>query len=240
MNYFLVAIVGLLLLIALLTATIKLIQEYERGVVIRLGRVARQSGPGVVFIIPFLESLVVIDMRMRVVDVPPQDVITRDNITLQVDAVAYSYVQNPVPSALSGGYINIDNDAQIALRQVVGQFTLDDLLTKRAQINRYLQKSVDLISLRWGIRVSQIGISDIKLPSSMIRSMARQAEAERWKRAQLIRVAGELQAAEQLSQAAQIIGASTGALQLRALYTLNQIGVEQKSTLLFPIPLEFR
>ncbi len=232
----LVALVGL----PLIRASVRIVQEYERGVIFRLGRIAGAKGPGIFFIIPGIDKMVKVDLRTITLDVPSQEAITRDNVTLRINAVVYFRVLNPVDAV-----VNIENYlvatsqiAQTTLRNVIGQVELDELLAEREQINERLQTIIDDATEPWGIKVSIVEVKDVELPEIMKRAMARQAEAEREKRAKLIHAEGEQQAAELLGEAANIIAAAPGALQLRYLQTLTEIAVEHNSTILFPLPIE--
>jgi len=224
----------------LLRAGVKIVQEYERGVIFRLGRVVGARGPGLFLIIPFIERMVKVDLRTITLDVPSQEAITRDNVTLRINAVVYFRVLDPVSSV-----INIENYmaatsqiAQTTLRNVIGQVELDELLAEREKINHDLQAIIDEATEPWGIKVSIVEVKDVELPEVMKRAMARQAEAERERRAKLIHAKGELQASEQLSAAAEIMGKNPSTLQLRYLQTLTEIAVEHNSTIVFPLPID--
>ena len=231
------------LLVALLvvSAAIKIVQEYERGVVFRLGRFAGVRGPGLILLIPFIERMVKVDLRVITLDVPSQEAITKDNVTVRVNAVAYFHVIDP-----DRAVINVEDyrraTAQIAqttLRSVLGQHELDDLLSRRERINQELQRIIDLATEPWGIKVSVVEVKDVELPASMQRAMARQAEAERERRAKIIHAEGEYSASQQLAAAATVMTKAPGAIQLRYLQTLTEIATEQNSTIIFPLPLEF-
>jgi regulator of protease activity HflC (stomatin/prohibitin superfamily) len=235
----LLAIIIVFVLIVLFSA-IKVVQEYERGVVFRLGRLAGARGPGLILLIPFLERMQKIDLRTVTMDIPAQEVITRDNVTVRVNAVAYFRVLDPNAAVVNvADYIRATSQiAQTTLRSVLGQSTLDDLLSNRDQINQELQQIIDEQTEPWGIKVSVVEVKDVELPQSMQRAMARQAEAEREKRAKIIHAEGEFQAAEQLGHAADIINQNPITIQLRYLQTLTEIGAEKNTTIAFPIPID--
>jgi len=234
-------ILALVLLILFLSAAIKILREYERGVVFRLGRVIkREKGPGLVIIIPIIDKLVRVSLRLVAMDVPPQDVITKDNVTLKVNAVIYFRVMDP-----NNAIIVVENYlfatsqlAQTTLRSVCGQVELDELLTERDKINTRLQEILDKHTDPWGIKISNVEVKHIDLPQEMQRAMAKQAEAERERRAKVINAAGEQQAAAKLAEAAKIIQDFPVALQLRYLQTLREVSAESNSTTLFPIPID--
>jgi regulator of protease activity HflC (stomatin/prohibitin superfamily) len=232
--------VFVLFALPLLRAGVKIVQEYERGVIFRLGRVVGARGPGLFVIIPFIERMVKVDLRTITLDVPSQEAITRDNVTLRINAVVYFRVLEPVSSV-----INIENYmvatsqiAQTTLRNVIGQVELDELLAEREKINHDLQVIIDEATEPWGIKVSIVEVKDVELPEVMKRAMARQAEAERERRAKLIHAKGELEASEQLAAAAEIMGKNPSTLQLRYLQTLTEIAVEHNSTIVFPLPID--
>jgi len=236
-------VVGVVVVLALIIAfsSLRIANEYERGVVFRLGRLIALKGPGLFFIIPFgIDRLVKIDLRVITLEVPPQEVITNDNVTAKVNAVIYFQVvdaQRAVTQVLN--YINATSQiAQTTLRAALGQATLDDLLANREKINQNLQKIIDEQTEPWGIKVAVVEIKDVELPSTMQRAMAKQAEAEREKRAKIINADGEFQASQTLANAAQIISTQQGALQLRFLQTLVEIGTEKNTTIVLPIPIE--
>lgn len=239
MEWILVGVVVVFLLLVLISA-IKVVQEYERGVVFRLGRLAGARGPGLILLIPFLERMQKIDLRTVTMDIPAQEVITRDNVTVRVNAVAYFRVIDPNAAVVNvADYIRATSQiAQTTLRSVLGQSSLDDLLSQREQINQELQKIIDEQTEPWGIKVSVVEVKDVELPQSMQRAMARQAEAERDKRAKIIHAQGEFQAAEQLGMAADIINQNPVTIQLRYLQTLTEIGTEKNTTIAFPIPMD--
>lgn len=233
------AVVFFVLLI--LSAAIKIVQEYERGVIFRLGRLMGARGPGLILLIPFVERMVKVDLRTLTMDIPRQEVITRDNVTVNVNAVAYFRVVDP-NSAMVNVADHIRATSQIAqttLRSILGQAELDELLSEREEINQRLQAIIDEQTEPWGVKVSVVEVKDVELPQSMQRAMARQAEAEREKRAKIIHAEGEFQAAEQLQGAAAVISTQPIAIQLRYLQTLTDIAAEKNSTILFPIPIDF-
>jgi regulator of protease activity HflC (stomatin/prohibitin superfamily) len=233
---------GAIVLVAavIASAAIKVVQEYERGVIFRLGRLVGAKGPGLFFLVPILDRMVKVDLRVITLDVPAQEAITRDNVTVKVNAVAYFRVVDP-----SAAIVRVEDYrratwqiAQTSLRSVLGQSELDDLLAHREAINAQLQKIIDEQTEPWGIKVSIVEVKDVELPDTMKRAMARQAEAEREKRAKIIHAEGEFEASRQLTAAAHTIAAEPAAIQLRYLQTLTEIAVERNSTILFPVPLE--
>lgn len=236
-------VVAFLLLIGLglLFSAVRIVQEYERGVIFRLGRVAGgPRGPGLFLVIPFIDRMVKVDLRVVTLDIPPQDCITKDNVTVRVNAVVYFRVIDPIKAV-----VNIRNYtqataqiAQTSLRSVVGQRELDELLANREEVNHDLQQIIDEQTDPWGVKVSIVEVKDVELPEVMKRAMARQAEAEREKRAKIIHASGELAAAEQLQQAARLIAMEPSAMQLRYLQTLTEISVEKNSTIIFPVPID--
>lgn len=235
--------VGTIIIIALifLLAAIRVVREYERGVIFRLGRLVGAKGPGLFFIIPFIDQLVKVDLRVVTMDVPKQELITRDNVPVTVDAVVYFRVMSPEDAVTKvANYITATSlISQTTLRSVVGQSELDELLIHRDKINESLQKIIDEKTDPWGIKVSAVEIKEVTLPEELKRAMARQAETERERRAKIINAEGEFQAAEKLSQAARIIAENPIALQLRYLQTLSDISAENATTIVFPLPLEF-
>ncbi|MCC6165980.1 MAG: slipin family protein [Caldilineaceae bacterium] len=233
-----IVVVGLILWVV--RAAVQIVPEYERGVVFRLGRVQEAKGPGIFFIIPIVDQMMRVDMRVVTMDVPTQEAITRDNVTVKVNAVCYFRVIDPVAAVVnvSNYLLATAQIAQTTLRSVLGQSELDELLSQRDQINRQLQQIIDEQTEPWGIKVSIVEVKDLELPQTMQRAMARQAEAEREKRAKIIHAEGELQASEQLAQAARVMTSEAGALQLRYLQTLNEIAAEHNSTIIFPLPIE--
>jgi len=234
----LVIIVVVLFMLA--TAAIKIVQEYERGVIFRLGRLMGARGPGLFFIIPGVESMRKIDLRIITLDVPAQEAITRDNVTVKVNAVVYFRVVNPEDAVVKVlDYIRATSlIAQTTLRSILGQSDLDHLLAEREKINQDLQRVIDEQTDAWGIKVTSVEVRDVELPQTMQRAMARQAEAEREKRAKIIHAEGEFNAAQQLAAAAQIIGSQPATLQLRYLQTLTEIAAEKNSTIVFPLPID--
>ncbi len=234
-----VAVIVFFLLVLFLMA-VKIVNEYERGVIFRLGRLIGAKGPGFFMIIPFIDRMVKIDLRVVTMDVPAQDVITRDNVTVRVNAVVYFRVINPEAAGVKGRK-HIHATAQIAqttLRNVLGQHELDELLSQREKLNQTLQSIIDEQTDPWGVKVSIVEIKDVELPESMRRSMAAQAEAERMRRAKIIHAEGELQASQKLSEAGHIIAQEPVTLQLRYLQTLTEIATEKTNTIVFPIPID--
>jgi len=232
---------ALLIVLVFLFNSVKRLLEYERGVIFRLGRlVSVPRGPGIIFVIPFIEQMVKIDMRTITMDVPPQDVITRDNVSVKVNAVLYFRVINPNKAIVQvENYLFATSQlAQTTLRSVCGQEELDDLLSERDKINARLQEILDAHTDPWGVKVSQVEIKHIDLPQEMQRALAKQAEAERERRAKIINAEGEFQAAQRLADASAIIEQHPVALQLRYLQTLAEIATENNSTTLFPIPID--
>jgi regulator of protease activity HflC (stomatin/prohibitin superfamily) len=232
--------VAVLILLLLLVAAVKIVPEYERGVIFRLGRVIDAKGPGLFFIIPVVDRLVRVSLRTVTMDVPSQDIITRDNVSVRVNAVAYFNVVNPVRSvvAIENYIVATSQIAQTTLRSILGQVDLDDLLTKRDDINQRLQQIIDETTNPWGVKVSVVEVKHVELAESMRRAMARQAEAERERRAKVIHAHGEFEAAETLGQAAEVLEVHPAAMQLRVLATMADITNERTSTLIFPLPME--
>jgi len=231
--------VGLLILF-LLASAIRILKEYERGVIFRLGRLVGSKGPGIILLIPLIDKMVKISLRTVVMDVPPQDVITKDNVSVQVNAVLYFRVMEPSKSVIEVENFMFATSqlAQTTLRSVVGQVELDELLIERDKINANLQEIIDQHSDPWGIKVSLVEVKHIDLPEEMKRAMAKQAEAERERRAKIIAAEGEFQAAAKLTEAAKIIDQSPSSLQLRFLQTLVEVGSEKNTTTVFPIPID--
>ena len=223
-----------------LSSTIKIVQEYERGVIFRLGRLVGARGPGLFFLIPGVERMRKVDLRIVTLEVPAQEAITRDNVTVKVNAVVYFRVVDPEDAVVKVlDYIRATSlIGQTTLRSILGQSDLDHLLSERDQINQTLQKIIDEQTDAWGIKVSAVEVRDVELPQSMQRAMARQAEAEREKRAKIIHAQGEFEASKQLAAAAAVIGSEPATLQLRYLQTLTEIAVEKNSTIIFPLPLD--
>jgi regulator of protease activity HflC (stomatin/prohibitin superfamily) len=230
----------LLVLVLLLSNAIKILREWERGVVLRLGNFQAVRGPGITFVIPFIEKMYKINTRMVTVDVPPQDVITKDNVTLKVTAVVFFRILGPKEAVVNveDYYAATYQKAQTVLRNVLGQFELDDLLAERDRINHRLQSILDAETGQWGIKVDSVEVKHVDLPQEMQRAMARQAEAERERRSKIIAAEGEYQASTRLAEAADIMGHHPIALQLRFLQTLAEIAVENNSTIIFPVPID--
>jgi regulator of protease activity HflC (stomatin/prohibitin superfamily) len=234
-------ILAVILLVVFLSAAIKVLREYERGVIFRLGRVLeRPKGPGIVIIIPIIDRLVKVSLRLVTMDVPPQDVITKDNVSVKVNAVIYFRVMDPNNAVIEvQNYVFATSQlAQTTLRSVCGQVELDELLMERDRINTRLQEILDKSTDPWGIKVSIVEVKHIDLPQEMQRAMAKQAEAERERRAKVINAEGEFQAAAKLKEAAQMIQDFPNALQLRYLQTLREVAAESNSRTLFPIPID--
>src|SRR5712692_9350868 len=222
------------------TSAVKIVQEYERGVIFRLGRLVGARGPGLILLIPGVERMRKVDLRIVTLEVPAQEAITRDNVTVKVNAVVYFRVVNPEEAVV----IVLDYTratsliGQTTLRSILGQSDLDHLLSERDKINAELQQVIDVQTGAWGVKVTSVEVRDLELPQSMQRAMARQAEAEREKRAKVIHAEGEFSASQQLANAAQVIGSQPATLQLRYLQTLTEIAAEKNSTIVFPLPLE--
>ncbi len=229
-----------LFILIVLSASIKIVQEYERGVIFRLGRLMGARGPGLILLIPFVERMMKVDLRTLTMDVPRQEVITRDNVTVNVNAVVYFRVVDPNAATVNiADHVRATSQiAQTTLRSVLGQVELDQLLSERENINQQLQTIIDEQTEPWGVKVSLVEVKDVELPQSMQRAMARQAEAEREKRAKVIHAEGEFQASKQLQNAAAIIAEQPIAIQLRYLQTLTEISVEKNSTIIFPLPMD--
>jgi regulator of protease activity HflC (stomatin/prohibitin superfamily) len=226
---------------SLLGSAVRVVQQYERGLLFRLGRLKGVKEPGLHFILPVLDHMVKVGMRVVTLDIPSQEIITKDNVTVKVDAVAYFRVEDPVRAIVAVEDYRRATAliAKGTLRSVLGQSDLDELLIHRDQISDRLREIVDQQTEPWGIKVTVVELSDVELPDSMKRAMARQAEAEREKRAKIIHAEGELAASEKLQQAASVMAVEPTAIQLRYLQTLTEIAVEKNSTILFPVPLEF-
>jgi regulator of protease activity HflC (stomatin/prohibitin superfamily) len=234
------ALSALVIILLIALSGLRIVQQYERGVIFVLGRLTGAKGPGLFWIVPLVSRMEKVDLRIVTLNVEPQEVITRDNITIRVTAVVYFYVVDPVAAI-----INVTNFfqattqiGQTTLRNVLGQSELDEILAQRARINQLLQQIIGEQTERWGVKVTVVETKDIELPAAMQRAMARQAEAEREKRAKIIHADGELQASTQLAEAASIIASQPGTLQLRYLQTLTDIAVEKNSTIVFPLPLD--
>jgi regulator of protease activity HflC (stomatin/prohibitin superfamily) len=223
-----------------LGSAVRVLREYERGVIFRLGRLIAQKGPGLILLIPIIDQMVRIDLRTITLNVPPQEVITKDNVTVRVNAVAYFRVIDPnkAVTEVENYLLATSQIAQTTLRSVLGKAELDALLSERERLNVELQQIIDEQTEPWGIKVSTVEVKDVELPADMQRAMSRQAEAERERRAKIIAADGEFQAAEKLSQAANIISVNPATLQLRYLQTLVEIGVNNSSTIIFPLPLD--
>jgi regulator of protease activity HflC (stomatin/prohibitin superfamily) len=233
-------IIAGIILIFILASAIRVLREYERGVVFRLGRLIGAKGPGLIILIPIVDRMVRVDLRTIAHDVPPQDVITKDNVSLKVNAVVYFRVMDPNKAVVEVAdfYFATSQLAQTTLRSILGQSDLDDVLVHREKINQSLQHILDQATDPWGIKVSMVEVKHVDLPIEMQRAMARQAEAERERRAKVINAEGEFQAAQRLTEAATIIQAAPAALQLRFLQTLREVAAENNSTTLFPIPID--
>ena len=232
--------VAIAILIAIVASAIRIVNEYERGVIFRLGRVMAAKGPGLFFIIPIIDKMVKVNLQTVTMDIPPQDIITKDNVTVRVNAVTYFNVTEPVSAVIKvQNYIYATSQiAQTTLRSVIGGVQLDELLVNRDEINAQLQEIIDGITDDWGVKVTLVEVKDVELPEVMRRAMARQAEAERDRRAKVIHAEGEFEAAQRLSDAANVLATETGAMQLRLLQTLSDITSEKNSTLIFPVPIE--
>jgi len=237
-SYLFLAII--LAVIMFLTSAFKITREYERAVVFRLGRLIKTRGPGLVIIIPVIEKMVRVSLRLVVMDVPPQDIITKDNVSVKVNAVVYFRVMEPAKAIVDveDFYYATSQLAQTTLRSILGQVELDDLLSEREKINHDLQEILDASTDPWGVKVANVEIKHVDLPTEMQRAMAKQAEAERERRAKVIAAEGEHQAAEKLAMAADILSTNSQAIQLRYLQTLREIATENNSTTLFPIPMD--
>ena len=230
----------IIFLIILAASAIKILREYERGVIFRLGRLIGAKGPGLFFIIPGIDKMLRISLRTVTMDVPPQDVITRDNVSIKVNAVVYFRVIDPNRAVVEvENYLYATSQlAQTTLRSVVGQAELDELLSQREKINMTLQDILDKHTEPWGIKVSLVETKQVDLPEEMRRAIARQAEAERERRAKIIHAEGEAQAAQKLAEAANVLGVNPAALQLRFLQTLTEVATEKNSTTVFPVPID--
>jgi regulator of protease activity HflC (stomatin/prohibitin superfamily) len=231
---------ALLVVVILVVWSLRILREYERGVVFQLGRFWAVKGPGLFVLIPVIQQMVKMDLRTVVLDVPPQDVISRDNVSVKVNAVVYFRVVDPQKAVIQvADFLTATNLlAQTTLRAVLGKHELDEMLAEREQLNLDIQKTLDAQTEAWGIKVSTVEIKDVDLNETMVRAIARQAEAERERRAKVIHAEGELQALEKLLQAAQMLGQKTEAMQLRYLQTLTQIAGDKSSTIVFPLPMD--
>ncbi|MGI9557313.1 MAG: slipin family protein [Solirubrobacterales bacterium] len=236
------AVIGgiVLFLLIVLASAIRILREYERGVIFRLGRLIAQKGPGLIFLIPIVDQMVRVDLRTITLNVPPQEVITKDNVTVRVNAVAYFRIVDPnlAINAVENFLLATSQISQTTLRSVLGKAELDSLLAERERLNTELQQIIDEQTEPWGVKVTTVEVKDVELPSEMQRAIARQAEAERERRAKVIAADGEYQASEKLSQAADIISQNPATLQLRYLQTLVELGVNQNTTIVFPLPME--
>ena len=239
-GYVVMGIVIAIVVVLFAASAIKIVQEYERGVIFRLGRLVGARGPGLFFIIPFIERMLKVDLRVITLDVPAQEAITQDNVTVRVNAVVYFRVVNPEDSVVK--VLNFAQAtslvSQTTLRSVLGQSPLDDLLTQRDKINQTLQQIIDEQTDPWGIKVSMVEVKDVELPPTMQRAMAAQAEAERDRRAKIIHADGEFQAAQRLADAAKVISSDPAALQLRYLQTMSAIATERTNLIVFPLPID--
>jgi regulator of protease activity HflC (stomatin/prohibitin superfamily) len=235
-------IIGIIVvvIVTILAASVRIIQEYERGVLFRLGRLVGERKAGLNLIIPFIDRMVKIDLRIITLDVPSQEVITKDNVPVRVNAVVYFRVVNPTDAVIKVlNYVSATSQiSQTTLRNILGQSELDELLTEREKMNQALQQVIDEHTDPWGIKVSTVEVKDVELPDAMKRSMAAQAEAERERRAKIIHAEGEFQASAQLSKAGEIIAQEPATLQLRYLQTLTEIASEKNSTIIFPVPID--
>jgi regulator of protease activity HflC (stomatin/prohibitin superfamily) len=233
-------LIALLVLLVLVAASIKVLYEYERGVVFFLGRFQAVKGPGLIIVVPVIQQIRRVDLRTIVMDVPSQDVISRDNVSVKVNAVIYFRVIDPERAIIQveDYYAATGQLAQTTLRSVLGQHELDEMLAEREKLNRDIQNILDAETDIWGIKVSNVELKHVDIDESMIRAIARQAEAERERRAKIINAEGEFQAAERIRQAAAIIASQPQALQLRYLQTLNDIGIQNNTTVVFPVPMD--
>jgi regulator of protease activity HflC (stomatin/prohibitin superfamily) len=234
------AIVILLFVIFVLSSAIRILREYERGVVFRLGRLISVRGPGLILLIPVIDKMVKVSLRTVVMDVPPQDIITEDNVSIKVNAVVYFRVLQPQKAIVEveNYLVATSQFSQTTLRSVLGQSELDDLLSQREKINQKLQQIIDTHTEPWGIKVSNVEVKQIDLPQEMQRAMAKQAEAERERRSKVIAAEGEFQASQRLADAARILSEQPSALTLRYLQTLREIATENNSTTIFPVPVD--
>ncbi|MBI5836905.1 MAG: slipin family protein [Candidatus Eisenbacteria bacterium] len=230
----------IVLAVSLISSSLKVLREYERAVVFRLGRLIGEKGPGLIILIPVIDKMVKVSLRTVAMDVPPQDIITKDNVSVKVNAVIYFRVidSNKAITDVENYLYATSQMAQTTLRSVLGQSDLDELLSARDQINQNLQLIIDRHTEPWGIKVNNVEVKNVDLPQEMQRAIARQAEAERERRAKIINAEGELQASQKLAEAAQVMGASPITLQLRFLQTLAEVASEKNSTTIFPIPID--
>ncbi len=226
----------LIVVLIILAYSIRIVREYERAVIFRLGRIIGAKGPGLIFIIPIIDRAFIVDLRIHTVDVPRQRIITKDNVEVSVDAVVYYRVADPIKAVVTvqNYHYAVTMLAQTTLRDVIGQSELDELLTKRDEINKRLQRILDELTDPWGIKVTAVTIREVVLPETMVRAMARQAEAERWRRAKIIEAEGERQAAQILAEAAETYARHPIAIRLRELHTLSEIAKEKNMMIIFP------
>ena len=231
---------GVVFVLIILSNSVRILREYERGVIFRLGRLIAAKGPGIIFLIPIVDRMVKVSLRTLVLDVPPQDIITKDNVSIKVNAVVYFRVVQPDKSVVEveNFLFATSQMSQTTLRSILGQSELDDLLSQRDKINHELQQIIDQRTEPWGVKVSNVEVKQIDLPIEMQRAMAKQAEAERERRAKIVHADGEFQASQRLSDAAKIISANPIALQLRFLQTLTEVAADKNSTILFPVPID--
>jgi regulator of protease activity HflC (stomatin/prohibitin superfamily) len=242
MNFGIPTLFIIVLIVFFLASAIKILNEYERGVIFRLGRVlGTPKGPGLIILIPIIDRMTKVSLRTVVLDIPPQDVITRDNVTIKVNAVVYFRVIDPLKAIIDvENYLYATSQlSQTTLRSVLGQAELDELLSRRDQLNEKLQEILDTHTESWGIKVSNVEVKNVDLPQEMQRAIARQAEAERERRAKIIGAEGEFQASAKLAEASDVLSRNPMALQLRYLQTLIEISTEKNSTIIFPIPIDF-
>jgi len=239
-QYIYVIPVALVLLLFVITASVKILREYERAVVFTLGRFQRVKGPGLILMVPFVQQMVRVDLRIQVIEIPSQDVISRDNVSMKVDAVLYFNVVNPERAIIQvQDYLPATNMlAQTTLRAVLGQHELDEMLSERKKLSTDVQSILDAQTETWGIKVSNVEIRTVELTENMVRAIAKQAEAERDRRAKIIHAEAEFQASQTLVNAAKILSSIPAAMQLRYLQTLTDIGAEQNSTIIFPMPID--
>ena len=242
MAQFALFIIGMAVITVFLLSGLRVVQQYERGVIFILGRLSGAKGPGLFWVPPFISRMIKVDLRIVRLAVPPQEVMTRDTVTIKVTAVVYFYVVNPVIAVVQAmDFLEATTQiGQTTLRDVLGRSELDELLAQRDKINHELQTIIDEYTERWGVKVTAVEIKEVELPGTMQRTMAKQAEAEREKRAKILHAEGEVQASAQLAQAAQVIGSQPSTLQLRYLQTLTRIAVENNSTVIFPLPIDLK
>ena len=233
-------LIAIFLIAFFLKAAIKILNEYERGVIFRFGRIIPVKGPGLIFLWPIIDKIVRVSLRTVAMDVPAQDIITKDNISVKVNAVVYFRVVEPIKAIIEveDFFYATSQMAQTTLRSILGQSQLDDLLAKREELNIELQKVIDDQTEPWGVKVTTVEVKNVDLPGEMLRAIAKQAEAERERRAKIIHAEGEFQASQKLSDAAQVIAKEPIALQLRYLQTLTEVAAEKNSTTVFPIPID--